>query len=71
MTKPNIDVTNPAIPGIGGRDTFERAVETVRATLSEVAGTYRAARQEIALRRGLSGLDRRLLHDMGIDRGSA
>ena len=66
----NIHFVDPTIPGISGRDLIEPAIKSVQATLSEAGSAYRAARKDFALRKGLSGLDRHLLRDIGIDRDS-
>ncbi len=71
MTQLAIHFVDPTIPGLSGRDLIERSIETVQATGTEAGGTYRAARQDFALRQGLSGLDRHQLRDLGIDRDGA
>jgi hypothetical protein len=71
MTQLAIHFVDPTIPGLSGRDLIERSIETVQATGTEAGGAYRAARQDFALRQGLSGLDRHQLRDLGIDRDGA
>ncbi len=62
---------DPTIPGLSGRDLIERSIESVQATTSAAGSAYRAARKDYALRRGLSGLDRHQLRDLGIDRDAS
>lgn len=71
MTHLDIHFVDPSIPGICGRDLIERAIKSVQAAYSEAGGTYRAARKDFALRKGLSRLDRQQLRDIGIDRDAA
>jgi hypothetical protein len=71
MTHLAIHFVDPTIPGLSGRDLIERTIETVQATGAEADGVYRAARQDFALRQGLSGLDRHQLRDLGIDRNAS
>ncbi len=71
MSKPQIEVPYPVTLDIGSRETLKRFVKSLRRILHELAACYRATREEIALHRGLSGLDRRLRRDLGIDRDSA
>ena len=66
-----IHFADPTIPGLSGRDPIERSIESVPATGTEAGNAYRAARQDFALRQGLSGLDRHQLRDLGIDRNAA
>ena len=61
MTHLAIHFVDPTIPGLSGRDPIERSIESVQATTSEADNAYRATRQDVALRRGLSGLDRHQL----------
>ncbi len=68
MTHLAIHFVDPTIPGLSGRDLIERTIESVQAMGTEAGGAYRAARRDFALRRGLSGLDRHQLRDLGIDR---
>ncbi len=68
MTHPAIHFVDPTIPGLSGRDLIERSIESVQGTYGEAGGAYRAARNDFALRQGLSGLDRHRLRDLGIDR---
>ena len=71
MTYIAIHFVDPTIPGLSGRDLNERTIESVQATGAEAGGAYRAARKDLALRQGLSGLDRHQLRDLGIDRDGA
>ncbi len=71
MTPLAIHFVDPTIPGLSGRDLIARSIESVPATGAEAGGAYRAARKDFALRRGLSGLDRHQLRDLGIDRNGA
>ena len=71
MTHFAIHFVDPTIPGISGRDLIERPIKSVQAIYREAGGAYRAARQDFALRKALSRLDRQQLRDLGIDRGAA
>jgi len=71
MTPLRIHFVDPTIPGISGRDLVERAIESAQAAFSEAGGAFRAAHKTFALRRGLSGLDRHQLRDLGIDRDAS
>lgn len=71
MTLFRIHFVDPTIPGISGRDLIERAIESAQATSGKADSAFRAARRNFALRKGLSGLDRRQLRDLGIDRDAA
>jgi len=71
MTPLRIHFVDPTIPGISGRDLVERAIESAQATYGKAGGAFRAAHKTFALRRGLSGLDRHQLRDLGIDRDAA
>ncbi len=71
MTHHAIHFVDPTIPGLSGRDLFERSIESVQAIGTDAGNAYRAARQDFALRRGLSRLDRHQLRDLGIDRNAA
>ena len=71
MTQLAIHFVHPTIPGLSGRDLIERSIVSVPATGTEAGGAYRAARQDFALRQGLSGLDRHQLRDLGIDRDAS
>lgn len=71
MTHLAIHFVDPTIPGLSGRDLIERTIKSVQATSAEAGNAYRAARQDFALRRGLAGLDRHQLRDLGIDRNAA
>jgi len=66
MTHFALHFVDPTIPGISGRDLNERAIKAVQAGTS-----YRSAHRDFALHKGLSGLDRRQLRDLGIDRNTA
>ncbi len=71
MTHLAIHFVDPTIPGLSGRDLIERTIESVQATTTGAGNAYRAARQDFALRQGLSGLDRHQLRDLGIDRNAS
>ncbi|MCZ6861197.1 MAG: hypothetical protein O7I42_13145 [Alphaproteobacteria bacterium] len=71
MTQLAIHFVDPTIPGLNGRDLIERTIVSVPAIGAEAGSAYRAARQDFALRRGLSGLDRHQLRDLGIDRDAS
>lgn len=71
MTHLDIHFVDPSIPGISGRDLVERAIKSVQASYSGAGSAYRSLRQDFALRKGLSKLDRHQLRDLGIDRGAA
>ena len=71
MTHLAIHFVDPTMPGISGRDLMERAIRSVQATTGEAGNALRAVHRDFALRRGLAGLDRRQLRDIGIDRDSA
>jgi len=71
MTHLNIHFVDPTIPGISGRDLIERAIESAQAVSGKAGGAFRAAHKNFALRKGLSGLDRHQLRDLGIDRDAS
>jgi uncharacterized protein YjiS (DUF1127 family) len=71
MTPFGIHFVDPTIPGISGRDLVERAIESAQAAFSDAGSAFRAAHKNFALRRGLSGLDRHQLRDLGIDRDAS
>ena len=70
MTPLNIHFVDPTIPGISGRDLIEPAIGSAQAIRGKRDSAYLASRRDFALRRGLSGLDREQLRDLGIDRDS-
>ena len=67
----NLHFVDPTIPGISGRDMIEPAIASAQAIPGAAGGADRGARQDFALRKGLSRLDRRQLRDLGIDRDAA
>ncbi len=71
MNPLRIHFVDPTIPGISGRDLVERAIESTQAAFSETGNAFRAAHRSFALRKGLSGLDRHQLRDLGIDRDTS
>ena len=71
MTNLAIHFVDPTMPGISGRDLIERAVRSAQTTHARASNAYRSMRKDLALRKGLSRLDRHLLRDIGIDRNAA
>ena len=71
MTHFAIHFVDPTMPGISGRDLIERAVKSALTTHERAGNVYRTMRRDLALRKGLSRLDRHLLRDIGIDRNAA
>ena len=71
MNPLRIHFVDPTIPGISGRDLVERAIEATQVAFSESSNAFRAAHRSFALRKGLSGLDRHQLRDLGIDRDAS
>lgn len=71
MNPLRIHFVDPTIPGISGRDLVERAIESTQAAFSEAGNAFRVAHRSFALRKGLSGLDRHQLRDLGIDRDAS
>ncbi len=59
-------IADRTIPGLSARDLVRRAADAIIAATSGI-GT--SAARESAYRRAFTGCDRRLLQDIGIDRG--